>query len=228
MEYSANDFRYYSSLSHYGILGMKWGVRRYQNKDGSLTKEGRTRYGVQQLEKEARKEAYKQHRKEGGHTLFPSARISTGKNFEEAEDAFRKKLLNDPKRKELSLKAAKAELKRLSMEKGINPYNNEEAYEKLINSEEYKKLVKESMKAAKEKRDYISNQAKKYIDVIKDAKIKDLRIHDKDKEFVRQYISDKFDDFVYDEKNDEFEFEYNDSNMYYDLDPKLIAKINRR
>ena len=32
-------------LIHYGILGMKWGVRRYQNKDGSLTSAGKKRYG---------------------------------------------------------------------------------------------------------------------------------------------------------------------------------------
>ena len=30
-------------LYHYGIKGMKWGVRRYQNKDGSLTKAGKKR-----------------------------------------------------------------------------------------------------------------------------------------------------------------------------------------
>ena len=32
-------------LAHAGIKGMKWGVRRYQNKDGSLTPEGKKRYG---------------------------------------------------------------------------------------------------------------------------------------------------------------------------------------
>ena len=32
------------SLCHYGIFGMHWGVRRFQNKDGSLTPEGRKHY----------------------------------------------------------------------------------------------------------------------------------------------------------------------------------------
>lgn len=33
-----------SELKHWGIKGMKWGVRRYQNKDGSLTPAGKKRY----------------------------------------------------------------------------------------------------------------------------------------------------------------------------------------
>ena len=31
-------------LYHWGVKGMKWGVRRYQNKDGSLTDKGKKRY----------------------------------------------------------------------------------------------------------------------------------------------------------------------------------------
>lgn len=37
--YETND-----SLKHHGIKGMKWGIRRFQNKDGSLTPEGKKRY----------------------------------------------------------------------------------------------------------------------------------------------------------------------------------------
>lgn len=32
-------------LAHFGVLGQKWGIRRYQNEDGTLTDEGRKHYG---------------------------------------------------------------------------------------------------------------------------------------------------------------------------------------
>lgn len=42
--YAPNDYRVY--LAHHGIKGQKWGVRRFQNADGSYTSAGKGRYGI--------------------------------------------------------------------------------------------------------------------------------------------------------------------------------------
>lgn len=44
-------------IQHSGIKGQRWGIRRYQNEDGSLTEEGKRRYGTAETYRAVGKEA---------------------------------------------------------------------------------------------------------------------------------------------------------------------------
>lgn len=41
-----------NELYHHGIKGQKWGIRRFQNDDGSLTMQGKRRYGAGKIQRE--------------------------------------------------------------------------------------------------------------------------------------------------------------------------------
>jgi len=53
-----NDFNQ-DYLMHYGVLGMKWGVRRYENKGGNYTKRGLKKFKASEEKYNAAKQNYK-------------------------------------------------------------------------------------------------------------------------------------------------------------------------
>ena len=77
-------YNYTAELRHHGIKGQKWGVRRYQNYDGSLTAAGRKRYGVNvegakanyEKAKAEQKEALRYYNKKTGYGTLYNAEAS--------------------------------------------------------------------------------------------------------------------------------------------------------
>jgi hypothetical protein len=80
------NVKYYSNeLCHFGIKGQRWGIRRYQNEDGSLTEEGKRRYGYEgELKTQGVKEYAKDRRKriKAEAEAIKKSKVS---NFEKAQ-----------------------------------------------------------------------------------------------------------------------------------------------
>ena len=113
-------------LYHWGIKGMKWGVRRYQNKDGSLTPAGRKKYAAESEKLRAREKVIKNQER----TKAKLARLDAKK----AELDAREEALNGPKKmtraeRKAAAKAAKAAKSAGNKPKSIKDMTDEELRE---------------------------------------------------------------------------------------------------
>ena len=109
-------YNYTTELWHHGIMGMKWGIRRYQNPDGSLTIAGKIRYGNKnRLEASVNKKAAKLQRKYNDLT-GKSIRQNNADKDKTKEEA-RKKDLKSKSISEMSSEELQAAINRINLEK---------------------------------------------------------------------------------------------------------------
>ena len=131
-------------LYHHGIIGQKWGVRRYQNSDGSLTSEGRQRYGgkssiTQQETNTVLNEAGKITRS----TSDASKSINKIKKSEEAKKKEKEKTEEDAPKKveEMSDKELREFLNRYDMEQRYYKIQNKDKEDILTGQEKVQEIL---------------------------------------------------------------------------------------
>lgn len=109
-------YNYTTELWHHGIMGMKWGIRRYQNPDGSLTIAGKIRYGNKnRLEASVNKKAAKLQRKYNDLTGKSIRQNNAAKD--KTKEETRKKDSKSKSISEMSSEELQAAINRINLEK---------------------------------------------------------------------------------------------------------------
>lgn len=120
-----SEQNYSSYLIHYGIEGQKWGVRRFQNEDGTLTSEGREHYGYGS--KRDNKKLLKQVSKVGKNaTVYSNGGYSSKVSFKDYKKLAKNKAVQEAISDD---KLNKAYYKQKNTEyKAKEPYWDDELY----------------------------------------------------------------------------------------------------
>ena len=110
-------------LEHSGIKGQKWGIRRYQNEDGSLTEEGKKRYGNPETYRAVAKEVSSLEEATKGASSAVSTAASII-NTQRGGKAIRKDYSN------LSDKELQEKINRLNLERAYGDLSGDTKYVK--------------------------------------------------------------------------------------------------
>lgn len=144
-------------LTHWGIKGMRWGVRRYQNKDGSLTAKGKKRYNEEMAKIKAETKKVKNQQKTTAKLNKLEAakknlkNLKKGKtdseNIEETDEQKRERILQKPTAKDVY------ENRHLFSNREVG-----DLYIRLNNEEAIKRLVPKEVDPKKAKADQLVKQ----------------------------------------------------------------------
>lgn len=139
-------------LAHHGILGMKWGVRRFQNKDGSLTTAGKKRYGSDGGEADS----------SGKGRTSPTGKSGSKKVSEMSDEELSQVLKR--LRMERDIAQIQAELKKYELGEQNGQGNNNQ-------NEQNKKQKKNNQEKAES---FVKSQSKKFIQTIVAGRLEKL------------------------------------------------------
>lgn len=157
-----------SVLKHHGILGMKWGVRRYQNEDGTLTPEGERRYYKDEKGKyrKRNKEELAKYDREMLYKQKVEDELNNNKPAEDVTDFYERmetRWYSDPKVRDMCNKW-------YDLTDEIDVINNEDAWDLSTSDgiDRYDKALKELPKLEKEY-DKVHSDLVKYFDRFKSS-----------------------------------------------------------